>query len=393
MLQKILTPLETFREQISYNPFHFWGLSGDAAPVDSACNTIVREFAWQLADAAGRDDIRKAILTAERKLKDHLGYFVRPVYVSEVVNIGCFFHSMRNSDFSYYGYGYGSDYYRAGYQTLLKLSSGQLRAVQTETWVATAYGGAPGYTDIDADGNKDTFEIFIADAVTAPADVEIGFIASDCPPNWTADQRRIFPVTVERYDSTTIRISGAAWLMVAPKRYSAFNYAGLDPAIETSFVSAVDVFIRTASAANAATFQYYDSAGVFTTSALNVSVENPDAGLVLVSSADCIGFCTCNAPNLTQSIAINYRAGADAGDFDTEVAALACAEMRRRVCACETANSNIYAWQVDMALPMAFTKVHIAPEDIANPIGTRAGQIAAWKRIQLLRQVRGFFVG
>jgi hypothetical protein len=392
MLQKILTPLETFREQISYNPFHFWGLSGSTAPVDSACNTIVHEFSWQLADAAGRDDIRKAILTAERKMKDHLGYYVRPAYVQDVINIGCFSHYMRNYDYSYYGYGYGSGYYRPGYQILLKLSSGQLRAIQTETW-STPSTGAPVITDPDGDGNLDYFKIDIADAVTDPANIEIGFLAADCPANWTADQRRIFPVNVERLNSTTIRVSGAAWLLVAPKRYNALNYGGLDPASLASFVTSLEIFIRTASAANAATFQYYDSAGVFQTSALNVSIENPDAGLVLVSSADCIGICTCNAPNLTQSVAINYRAGADAGDFDTEIAALACAEMRRRVCACETANSNIYAWQVDMALPMAFTKVHISPEDIANPIGTRAGQIAAWKRIQLFRQVRGFFVG
>jgi hypothetical protein len=388
MLQKILTPLEVVREQISYNPFHFWGLSGDTAPVDSACNTIVYEYSWQLADAAGRDDFRKAILLAERKLLQHLGYHIRPAYIQEIIPLSCFYHSMRNSAYGYYGAGS----FTPGSATLLKLSSGQLRAVQTETFGA-AVNASPVITDSDADGNLDYFKIDLADAVSDPVDFEIGFLKADCPPNWTDDQRRIFPVVVERLDPATIRISGRAWLLVAPKKYDALSYRGLDPAVAGSFVSNVQVFTRSISATNAATFQYYDSAGVFKTSALNVSIENPDAGLVLVSSADCLAACTCNTRNRTQSIAINYRAGADAGDFDNEVAGLACAEMRRKVCACETANSNIYAWQADFALPQQFARINIAPEDLANPIGTRAGQIAAWKRIQLLRQVRGLFVG
>ena len=72
--------LEEWREIIGWNPWHFWGLAGDKAPVTSGCNTAVMQYGWQSADAAGRADIVEAISAAEQTLIEYLGFSPAPRY-------------------------------------------------------------------------------------------------------------------------------------------------------------------------------------------------------------------------------------------------------------------------------------------------------------------------
>jgi hypothetical protein len=83
-----LLPLDTFRRELSYNPFHFFGLIGATGRgrVTSSCNQVLKEYAWQDADAIGRDEIRHAIDTAERRLQHYLGYAVAPRYAVQTLN-------------------------------------------------------------------------------------------------------------------------------------------------------------------------------------------------------------------------------------------------------------------------------------------------------------------
>ena len=48
---------------------------------NSKCSGLVREYSWQGTDAAGRDDLRRAIERAEANLFDYLNYRVAPQYV------------------------------------------------------------------------------------------------------------------------------------------------------------------------------------------------------------------------------------------------------------------------------------------------------------------------
>lgn len=388
-----LLPVETFREHIAYNAFHFWGLAGDKAPVNSACNTAVAEYASQMADAGGREDIRLAIIEAEKKFKSHLGYWTRSKYIQETINLGCFMHFGPDLFDEYPEYSYC---YRPGYSTVVRLDSGQVTAVQTETMSLLAGGASVTYTDDDADGNLDRFEVLITDSTSDPAtiDLELRFLAADVPFSWKPERRKIEPIYIDRKDGTHIRIQGPAWVMVAPKKYGGFNLISYDPAVSSNFVQTADVYLKTVTNSGAASFLYYDSANVLQTLAVDVDICNADLGLARISTNQCINFCNCGT-NRNQTFSVNYRAGAEAGLFDAEVTRLALAEMRRRVCACDEANGELYAWQVDMAMPAgaSMARIHLDPSDLANPIGTRAGQMNAWKKIQLYRQAHGIFAG
>src|SRR3990172_7172927 len=76
-----IMPLDFWREEIGYNPWHFWGLADSSVvPVTSNCNDVVREYAWMNANEAGRNELRQAIMTAENILSQRLGYWASPIY-------------------------------------------------------------------------------------------------------------------------------------------------------------------------------------------------------------------------------------------------------------------------------------------------------------------------
>jgi hypothetical protein len=66
------------------------------------------------------------------------------------------------------------------------------------------------------------------------------------------------------------------------------------------------------------------------------------------------------------------------------VSRLAAAELGRPICACEWANKEIARWQVDLARSAGNNDDQygaVSADDLANPFGTRRGQVEAWKYV------------
>jgi hypothetical protein len=79
--------------------------------------------------------------------------------------------------------------------------------------------------------------------------------------------------------------------------------------------------------------------------------------------------------------------------FQVAVARLAAAELARPICACETANRELYRWQFDLsrsggAADEAYA--FMSPEQLNNPLGMRRGHIYAWQFVQNYRNLIGF---
>jgi hypothetical protein len=71
--------LDTWRRTFGFHPWHFFGMADDTViPVTPQCPTVVKQYAWQNTDAAGREDILNAIASAEQKLLDYLAEAGRP---------------------------------------------------------------------------------------------------------------------------------------------------------------------------------------------------------------------------------------------------------------------------------------------------------------------------
>lgn len=414
-----LLPLESWRQHMHYNPFHFWELANSDVPVTSACNTLVRKYAWQHADAVGRADIETAIEAAETRLQEYLGYAVAPRYVEKQVSYPHYLDSevMR--------YGIGRD--PSGRMLPVKLWDGYVQAVGVES--LSAIGDvAVTLADTDGDGLNDTFTCSIATTETDPAKLGVYFTATD---RLDADELsakwRIQPVKIT-ISGGTANIRGRSWLLVKPIFYEGFNQSpnGRDPQVAGTYVTNVTVAVRstdpngnTLATAQAMllwetlpcsgwwgccgpTMQYTGNARdpASTGQAIaRVGIRDAKNGIVLpaqavlnTSTGEWVATYWSDFREPDQ-VVVRYLAGwpLDNGVMSEKwqliVARLATAELARRICACDTANQELYHWQFDLSRSLGANdeSYQISPADLDNPFGTRRGQVWAWKQVRNLR--------
>jgi hypothetical protein len=414
-----LLSLDEFRMQIGHSPWHFWQLA-DAkyAPIVNSCNDLLRQYSYQSAGSAGRQDILTAIAQAEQKLFDYLKFSIAPHYVSADLDIGCLQHKA-------VGNGVGGNYanWAAGY---IKLPEGRVTRIATETPTVLDDIHAVVYSDSDGDGLEDTFTLTLADTATDPTTIEIYFSSGDRLVGTVDDLCRwqIRPVVVKRTNATTIVITGAKWLCVKPIKYEGFGMApgynndqygklstdgALDTILPANFVTTLAVYTRVASATNNATLFYNDGCGVETSYTVCVTAVDRKTGMVamLPQGGNCpctcgyafwspylfptSGFALAGYPQQTVRLQINYRAGEPLPEWQTTVTRFALAELRKRICPCDEANEEIFRWQQDLARDggVMEAQYRISNDDLENPLGTRAGAIDAWHRISRRGMLRG----
>lgn len=424
-----LLPLETFRQIFQFHPFWFWGVA-DATLLSTAgngCNPLVRQYAWQNSDAAGRVEIADAIATAEQRLYDELDFWPAPAYATETI------------PYPWKGQAWGR-------WASVQLANQQVQAIGVETRTLIAAATAVTYSDTDGDGYLDTFTIGpVATTVTDPTEIALYFAAADRfnGPDYSTDvgeRWRIAPVRVSISAGLAV-VRGPAWLLVKPVTYEGVTNVGpngLAPATTVStpahYATTVDLYRRyadptgTTSATAAATIAWEtrpchgwwcccdsctttstqgspNDPSAVATAIARVGLRDPDHGIVSLgeatynatsgvwSSACCGG---CDVPDRAT---ISYLAGVPLarGQMDpfwaTVVARLAAAELARPICGCEDANRELYRWQFDLARTSgAGDEAYgaISADDLNNPYGTRRGHVFAWRAVQAHQPLRGF---
>jgi len=418
-----LLPLDTFRRILKYNPYHFWGLAGPAVPVDSQCNTVVAEYAYQSNNAGGRDDIRQAIEYAEQKLRAFLGYPVAPMYLEATVPYPSYldqrFVKMWPSD-------------PTGGWISVMLPDQYVQAIGVESLTPLSEVNVS-YSDQFGSGVYDTFTITVPTTETDPKKIAVYFAESDrFDDTKTSERWRIQPVHVS-ISSGIATITGRAWLLVKPILYQKFTRVSpLDPANPSNFVTKLAVYLRTT---NPDGKTEEDAQGVFiwdtvplaswwgfccstytdpaatAKSIARVGIRgNGIGGIVLPGEA--IYNTNTNQWSMTnppwpgicrppQKVKIRYLAGyplSEEGQMDSRlanaVAYLAMANMSERICACDNANRTLWRYQ----LPLNQTgnqqeTFAVSREMLNNPLGNRYGDWLAWNEIKNLRLPRGAQTG
>jgi hypothetical protein len=422
-----LLPLETFRQILSWQPFHFYQLANATVPITDSCSPLVREYQWQKSKNAGRYDIREALATAEQRLAEMLNYEVGIRYRSEVLDPG-YLKRVSGPPQTYggggwYG-GYASSYagwWRYG-PALLQLSVGKLQRVATVSYTQLVSSTALNHADTDNDGLNDTFTATFADMTSDPAQVIIAFSAADQvagsattalsqqPLDW-----QIRPVKVTRLNATTLQAVGPSWLLVKPAKYEGYyvgganqpNLAGVDtsgalnPATATNFVTELTAWLKTYSSPDVAQYvQRYGSEAY----SIDVPVTWVDGDLGQLQ-IDLSGVCrapSCWPNGFTEEIRINYEAGVPpqylrglgfTGDWNQVVTRYAIAELQRPICSCADMNQQLSYWQQDLAMTGMGESNNQSLFRVANdildcPLGTRRGAVDAWRAVGRLAQHR-----
>lgn len=419
-----LLPLESFREIIGYHPWHFWGMSDTTyVPVTSACNTLVKQHSWQAADQTGRREICEAIDTAEGRLHDYLGYWPAPKFLIETIPWQKFFdrNLVRRMDFD-----------PTGHWISGRLNNGLVQAVGLETYVLLDTPRIT-YLDEDGDGLDDTATFTIATTITDISQLGVYFQSTDRLDGEAVSERwRIAPVKITLSGGVATFVA-RAWIFAEPLLYEGFANATLDPTVAGNFVSNVEVYRHWSDPAGTTIYTsqgviYWETApchgwwcgcsncstsftpanssddpAAYAAAIARVGIRNAEAGIIMPAEAvwNATAGVWSNVPwdvwREPDRVLVRYQAGAALGDdghmdkrWQTIVARMAAAELAGRICACDTANRELYRWQFDLARSGGAGDESYGMttrEVLNNPFGTRRGHVFAWqecKRLQLM---------
>lgn len=407
-----LMPLEEWREQMAYHPFHFWQLANSLIPVNSKCSMLVLEHAYQSADTVGREEVRKAIIAAEMKIRPYLGYSVMPHYVIETLP----WPRYPDARFDYRGYSAADGRWKT-----VRLSEGYIKAAGVEK-LDLIDDAEVTYSDEDGDGVIDTFTLSAATTVTDQDEIAVYFAEDDRYDDSAAGERwRIAPVTV-RISGGTVTVRGRAWLCVRPILYE--GYVKLDnPAVDPNG----DVLAETLEV-----YRRYTSAGTEydTAQAVLVWETRPwpewacptgssdaageayalarvglrDARLGIVDVAESVyhadsaswslarGETWCRPPD---RVIVRYLAGYPLENgrmnprFRRMMARFSAAELSGSICACDSANRELYDAQFDLSRAGGDEQYSTTPEMLGNEFGRRRGQFEAWQFVKSAALRRG----
>lgn len=395
------------------HPYHLMQLSNSLIPLNSKCSALVYESTWQNADRAGRVQIREAIAEAERIWHQYSRVWPYARFVETTLPYPPL------GDTRYIRWG---DVGGQGRWLNVQLPDAEILSLgpETETDVQTC---VLVYTDED---NDNIFETATAAAVvtsgTTADQIVARFLAVDCGP---VTPPEIVPrdVTVSGVNATIVFDT---FDLVRPIRYQGVTIQALDPGngvapAATVCAPSVEVLRRRADPTGTTvdtamavltweTTPYpwwawcCTGAGASSDPAATAQaiarcvIRDARSGTVAfgeatynTTTAQWEAVCDWSQCRPPDRVTIRYQAG---GVRDARIfAQLAAAELDRGVCACDGANHAIYDAQKDLSQTGATNDLYEAPEDFANPIGSRRGQIAAWRHLSNQQRLVGLYAG
>jgi hypothetical protein len=397
------------------HPWHLSQMSNSLIPLGSKCSALVYEYAWQNADRAGRAEIRQAIAEAERLMHQYSRVWPSPRFVEVTLPYPPLGDTRYTRLVDVGGQGRWLNV-QAPDADLIALGP----SVETDN--ATE---ALTYTDEDADG---LFETATATATvtsgTTADEVVARFLAADCGPVAPSE---IAPreVSVSGVNATLVFNT---WDLVRPVRYQGAASGTLDPGngvapAATVCAPSIEVFRRRADPTGTTldtamavltweTTPYpwwawcCDAGGASSDPAAvaqaiaRAVIRDAHNGIIAFGEASydattqewqaVCDWRMCRAPD---RVTLRYQAGRTDDAWDHTLAGLAAATVNRGVCACDGANHAIYDWQKDLSQIGATDDLYQAPDDFSNPLGSRRGQIAAWRFLSQQQRLVGLYGG
>jgi hypothetical protein len=415
----MITP-EHFRRFAGWHPWRFWGLGNTALlPDTSKCNGRLPEYAWQDADTISREEIRDAITIALEKLKTQAGYNMYPMYEQTTLP-----YARPYNRSNVYAASIGAD----GRWPALTINSGYIQELGVQELTLIQANVPITFSDLGSDGINDVWATgAIPTTIIDPAQIVV-YVSSAYRYDGSgiSDRWRIEPIRVDLAGGTAT-ISGSFWMMADPALYQDVNLPanGINITNLANFMATVDIYRRVTNVdgittdtsqgvliwesepwpcgmswCNCSYGSTSTDPAAMATAIARVGIRDATNGLVIPGSAAynstagtwsgaCWGLCRQPDRVIIRSyagyplMATPYRQP-DAFWLET-VMILTAAELTRVPNTCEDfATRKIHHYQVDLARTGGAGNEEygaITPGALANPLGTRRGQVEAWNRI------------
>lgn len=399
------------------HPWHSMQLatsgSNSLIPIQSQCNGLVYEYAWQFADGAGRSEVRQAITYAQSQWNEWARFPATPTFKTATLP----YPRLANKALTRF---IAADL--QGDWLPLILPDGKVTNIGYEH-ITTASSTPVVYSDDDGDGLFETATITATvPAGTQTSELYLTFLAADVlypdtPP---------IPIRQASIVGTTATISVDTYNLVRPILYTLPRPTALDPTIlppaaTSPFATDINVARRfcdptgtTIDTAQAVLiwestpvppWAFFPVGSVTPDPAAlayavaRVGIRDGQAGVVYLGQgvydstngtwSGRVDFSNCRPPD---RVLIRYQAGIESPQVDMAIAQLSAANLARRICACQPSNKELSEWQTDLSRTGATNELYASPDDISNPLGSRRGHVYAWRTIQKMMSTPGILV-
>lgn len=411
-----LLSLSRYARLMGINPAHFCrsttSISPQVFPINSSCSSVWPRHSWQNHDQVSHEELAYAIQEAEEDIARVVGYYPGPKWISEDIQLvnGFFDHTYESA----YGLGGLPKSVLTTYGRFIQ--GGQREAVLIGT--ATAAGGSLVFSDLDSDGVTETVTITLATAYTSTKGIKVYFAGMEAHPDW-----EIRPVRKIKITGGNVIITLDSWLLLNPEILSAFptdeGFDALDLGDISNFVVSVEVYLERANPAlKSCEFMFRPedcSCGETDCAVCSGSTQegclyglDHKNGVVVPKPASydaASGLWLYEVPSCLygepRQVKLWYYAGevdgrySDGLSFDplsdhwAEIIAwVATARLDRPLCGCgHAANVSEYL-RTDLTKNMRDFSFFTTREQVDNPLGTRQGEILAWKKISRSIQKR-----
>lgn len=403
-----LLNLGRYAQIMGINPAHFCrayapGLNPVVFP-NGTCNNLWPRHSWQNADQGSLEELAYAIHGAEEDIARLVGYYPAPTWIDHEPH-----PYPRYYDRQYFGDGFEL---RGNYKSVrtdfgLIVSYGK-RAV-TLLAAAQTLDNSLQYTDEDGDGVSETATITLPTTETDARVYKVYFSGHDGEQEW-----EVRPVRKMSISGGFLTILIDSWNLIDPEIAGAYPDDGgfrvIDISTTANFVASVEVYKEYANATVPhAEFHWEADLTCLTATPVSqtgfINSRNASQGLVVPMPGsysggtwgvdDWAGQVEPNEVDLwyyAGHIDKRYQRGASHDPLSDwwaqTIAWIATARLERPMCGCGNIQSVADALRNDLAVNTQGESHFTTVEVIGNPLGTRMGEVMAWRRISKIAPIR-----
>lgn len=405
-----LLSLPRYARIMGINPVHFAGAVGLSVwPLrNNHCSDVWVRESWQYSDHIGHRDLAQAIYDAEWEIARILGYHPAPRWIAKEMH--------RFPPIS----GHYAPSARPVNTSFGKIVQQGRRAVSL-IGTATSVGGSLSYLDLDGDGVVDTARIVLATALSDRNEIKVYFTGQDGAQEW-----EIRPARAKEISGGNVTIDLDAWLLIDPELLAAYptdeDWEAINIETTANYVTSVDVYREYTDTTLASAEFFWEGNGYgsiwpvgccsgvgcctvcgSTSQEGCLAIRDVDAGVVVPVPAtydddtavwNSAAWSVCDRPG---QVKLWYQAGDLAeyylrGDsyeplsdwWAQTIAWVATCRLEREFCSCSNVNALADNLRQDLAYSGQDFNYQNDFELLGNPLGTRRGEMMAWKRISRL---------
>lgn len=387
--------LDEWAQIVGIHPFAMNQLHSNTLQYGTQCGETFFQQSWQHADRVGRDDIAQAIQEAEQEISREVGYFLMPDWtlderlpyprsmIPEGYGVGVNVRAMAKSVEALKGH---------------VISGGFRRKVLIEA------GSTITRSDVDSDGYSETCTTIAPVSITDTNEIHLYYPAKNGDDAW---EIRPIKVAISGGQAT---ITFKSWQIAAANQMDSLEANVLDAESAGSYETTVDVYQVYNDPSTQVSFLWENEPGCmdccgscnacqFGSQTGCFHLRDPRMGFIVPAPAtwntstetfDADAWSVCREPD---QVRVWYYSGyvdpklprpyAELAPYwKPAIAYYAASKFDRPVCGCSNVSAFIDKWRRDAAFASEDAgSFNLTAEQGANRLGTSAGALYAWRRI------------